>query len=101
VLCDFGVQKEAQHHAPVFSKATRARRTGFYRGDGAPNASRLRPFASPHPEHLRALLDLPAILAHRIPGDMGIRSPTVLGRPGRGDGAPTNYFASMGFSEAT
>ena len=26
----------AQHHAPVCSKATRARRTGFYHGVGAP-----------------------------------------------------------------
>jgi hypothetical protein len=27
--------RRAQHHAPVCSKATRARRTGFYHGAGA------------------------------------------------------------------
>jgi hypothetical protein len=56
VLCDFGVQNEAQHHAPVFSKPTRARRKGFYDRVGAPIAPRLRPLcALPRPDALSPL----------------------------------------------
>ena len=52
VSCDFGVQNEAQHHAPVFSKATRARRTGFYHRVGAPIAPRLWPLCFAPPDAL-------------------------------------------------
>ena len=47
----------AQHHAPVCSKATRARRTGFYHGSELPRCpfTGLRPFALPHPKYLRTL----------------------------------------------
>jgi hypothetical protein len=37
----------AQHHAPVCSKATRARRTGFYHGVGAPTVQGSGPSLCP------------------------------------------------------
>src|SRR5215208_1583970 len=44
----------------------RARRTGFYRGVGAPIAPRLRPFALPHPKDLKPLLASWVVLARLV-----------------------------------
>ena len=59
----------AQHHAPVCSKATRARPTGFSHRVGAPKLQGSGPLllASPHPNRLRTSSDPPAGLAHNYP----------------------------------